>query len=177
MKLTHFAPRPAHRQHGVVLIVALVMLIVISLASVAIMKGAINTDNVADNNRRQSQAMQAAQAALRYCENKVLDKTLVPLDAVSNPAQENWKTYSNWQSSSNKLTVPADFLSTPGTTTPTVVHAPECMAQYRALGSDQVVVVTARGFSDNYVESNGRTEAGAVVWLQSVLQLAAAATP
>lgn len=169
--------RPA--QTGVVLIVALVMLVVISLASVAIMKGAINTDSVADNNRRQGQAMQGAQAGLRYCENQVTAKALTPSAAAGTVATEEWKNFAKWKTNSApKQSVPANFLATDDSNAPVVAHLPECMAQFRALGSTQVVIVTSRGFSDNYVEnSDGKTQAGSVVWLQSILQLAATVTP
>lgn len=167
-----------------VLIVALVMLVVISLASVAIMKRAINTDSVADNNRRQSQAMQGAQAGLRYCEAKVTSGELKPSLAAKSVNDEEWKAFANWKVS-NKLPnnsqapniqVPADFLanSKNDAGAPAITHLPECMAQFRTLGSTQVVIITSRGFSDNYVENdNGQTQAGSVVWLQSILQVAA----
>ncbi|MBI5925444.1 MAG: hypothetical protein HY836_07560 [Aquabacterium sp.] len=167
-------------QSGVVLIVALVMLVVISLASVAIMKGAINTDSVADNNRRQGQAMQGAQAGLRYCENQVTSGSLTPSAAVSTVATEDWKDFNKWKRGAQapKKPVPADFLAKEDSGAPAVANPPECMAQFRALGTTQVVVVTSRGFSDNYVENDqGRTQAGSVVWLQSILQLAANSTP
>jgi hypothetical protein len=49
------------------------------------------------------------------------------------------------------------------------------MAQRRTLtgaaATDNIVVVTARGFSDNYVQdSAGHTQSGSVVWLQSIIQ-------
>lgn len=178
--MKHLTRPLAHhrRQTGVVLIVALVMLVIIGLASAAIMRNVLTGDTVSDNNRRQAHALQAAQAALRYCEGKVQDDaSAIALPAVTNIDNEDWKTFSNWLKQPTMAgapkTVPASFL-TPGGTNPTVPKKlPQCMAQFRTVGSGQVIVVTARGFSENYEadSTTGRTEAGAVVWLQSIIQL------
>lgn len=174
----HHLRRSRPSQSGVVLIVALVMLVVISLASVAIMKRAINTDSVADNNRRQGQAMQGAQAGLRYCEEQVKAGELKPSTAAATVDKEEWKIFATWKATDKppKKVVPADFLANKDNAAgaSAVVHRPECMAQFRTLASSQVVVITSRGFSDNYSENdNGQTQAGSVVWLQSILQVAA----
>lgn len=171
-------PALAHRQAGVVLIVALVMLVIIGLASAAIMRNVLTGDTVSDNNRRQAHALQAAQAALRYCEGKVQDDAAAnALPAVANIDDEDWKNFSNWLKAASTAgapkTVPASFL-TPGGTNPTVPKKlPQCMAQFRTVGAGKVIVVTARGFSENYEadSTTGRTQAGAVVWLQSIIQL------
>lgn len=170
------------RQRGVVLIVALVMLVVIGLASVAIMRNVMGNDLVSENNRRHAQAMQAAQAALRFCELSVASSTMVPA-APTPPAEEPWRTFSNWQGTAGTkanggpVRLPADFMNS--TTSHTDRYGdgraplPQCMAQMRSVsGSGTVVLITARGFSDNYAaKSNGDTAAGAVVWLQSIIQL------
>jgi Tfp pilus assembly protein PilX len=62
--------RPS-RAKGVVLVVALLMLTVLSLMVVASIKGAGSSEALSNNNRTQSLAMQAAEAALRYCEEGV----------------------------------------------------------------------------------------------------------
>lgn len=162
----------ARRQDGVVLVVALVMLAIISLASVAVMRNSLSGDKVSDNTRRHTQALQAAQAGLRYCENQVLDSKLTPEPVAPTPTDEAWRTFSNWTSGTIRQTVSEDFMTGKDHPAPPV-NMPQCMAQLRTVGSALVVVVTARGFSDNYIQTNGRTEAGSVVWLQSILQLAA----
>lgn len=158
------------------LIVALVMLVVISLASVAVMRNTMNADTVSDNTRRQTQALQAAQAALRYCEDQIVNNTLTPTDAVSAPAtQEDWKVFANWLDATKYTSVPSTFTSSSanGAATAGFANPPQCMAQYRSLsgGTNSLVVITARGFSDNYSSSNGQTSAGSVIWLQSIIQL------
>lgn len=165
------------KEAGVVLIVALVMLVVISLASVAVMRNTMNADTVSDNARRQTQALQAAQAALRYCEDQIVNNTLTPTDAVSAPAtQEDWKIFANWLDAAKYTSVPSTFTSSSanGAAAAGFTNPPQCMAQYRSLSgsTNSLVVITARGFSDNYSSSsNGQTSAGSVIWLQSIIQL------
>lgn len=166
-----------HRQRGVVLIVALVMLAIIGLMSAAVMRNALSNDVVSDNNRRSNQATQAAQAALRYCEQLLTGEVTVPAGATalstaaaeSNPSNERWTSFSNWKLATNA----GGPVSVPSTVY-TSSKAPQCMAQKRTLGTSEVIVVTARGFSDNYAENSdasGRTKAGSVVWLQSIIRL------
>lgn len=177
----HRTPRLATRQSGVVLIVAMVMLVVIGLASVAIMRNTLDSDIISDNNRRQGQALLAAQAAMRYCEALAArsDATLKVLEAVDTPAQEAWSTFSNWTDDSDTGSVKevdASYLKSSSISEdkaprPANAPLPQCMAQKRTLPSGEVVVVTARGFSDNYAaDSSGRTTSGSVVWLQSIVQ-------
>lgn len=175
---------PKQQARGVVLIVALVMLVVIGLASAAVMRGVLNTDLVSENNRRHTQAMQAAQAALHYCENRVLNGAQTPAAAAANVAAEYWQTLTNWGSTDATVslaTVTADYLT--GSSTESALQnryadgqapLPQCMAQYRAIGGGDVVVITSRGFSDDYrAKSDDDDATGAVVWLQSIIQISA----
>ena len=177
----------ARQQRGVVLVIALIMLIVIGLASVAVMRNVMNTDLVSENNRRQSQAMQAAQTALRYCETQ-LEAGQNPQAASTSQSEESWRAFSKWQEDGTSLSqgkpirVPAASLNSSNHQTsryadsgPTAKLRPQCMAQSRDTGSGTpIIVVTARGFSDDYsAANNGITTSGAVVWLQSIVQLAA----
>ncbi|MDO9237834.1 MAG: hypothetical protein Q7U28_17585 [Aquabacterium sp.] len=174
----HFNGR--QRQSGVVLIVALVMLVVIGLASVSIMRNAISTDIISDNTRRQTQALQGAQAGLRFCELQVTSTddqvAVAPEAAAASIKDEDWQTFSNWQATGKRRDVTAGFLQD-AASKGAPLHVPQCMAQLRTVGgtAGTVVVITARGFSDNYTEDEDhRTKAGAVVWLQSIVQLASA---
>jgi Tfp pilus assembly protein PilX len=159
------------------------MLVVIGLTSAAVMRGVLNTDLVSENSRRQAQAMQAAQAALRYCENQVLNGSQTPAAAAATVAAENWQTWSNWSSTDtaiSRATVTQAYLT--GGSTDALQHRyasgkaplPECMAQYRSIAGGDVVVITSRGFSDDYrAKSDDDDATGAVVWLQSIIQLSA----
>ena len=178
----------ATQQSGVVLLIALVMLVVIGLASVAIIRTATNTDAVSENARRQNQAMQAAQAALLYCEQQIADDKLSPATAVTAPATENWQTFANWndikgidaRALGGPIVVPVATLTSNGVTgsrysNNTDIPLPKCMAQNRAVGSNTVIVVTAIGYSDDFLanDKTGQTKAGATVWLQSFIRFAA----
>jgi Tfp pilus assembly protein PilX len=172
----------------VVLIVALIMLVVIGLASAAVMRNSMNADMVSQNAKRQTQATQAAQMALRYCESLAINT--IPLNTYVKPAaaagvSELWNGFSNWPTptepgSSTTPNVTTGLVSVPtsvlapnaSTTVDKFRYAPQCMSQFRTVGGKNLVVVTARGFSSDYQASSGRTTAGSVVWLQSVLRVA-----
>lgn len=181
MKLNKRRPTRHRQQTGVVLIVAMVMLVIIGLASAAIMRNALSSDILSDNNRRQTYALQSAQAALRFCEGLAQNSSPIVAAAAESTPQENWQTFGNWQLGEGATApqrVSAEFLSTSTSTRTTLAAAsrPQCMAQFRNVGTGtslaQVVVVTARGFSENHVtDAQGRTVSGAVVWLQSIIQL------
>jgi type II secretory pathway pseudopilin PulG len=177
--------RQATRQSGVTLLIALIMLVVIGLASVAIVRKASNSDAVSENARRQNQAMQAAQAALLYCEQQIASNKLSPDKAAPTPNDENWKTFSNWAETNRNdvltrggpLVVPVTALKTNGVIGSrygNVIPLPRCMAQNRTVGTDAVIVVTAIGYSDDFTadKSTGQTLAGATVWLQSFVRFA-----
>ena len=182
MKITQRLSAPPRQQTGVVLIVALVMLVIIGLASAAIMRNALSSDTLSDNNRRQTYALQAAQAGLRFCEGLAQASSPIVAAAAASIAQENWQNFSNWELAAGASGAPqrvtSAFLSTVSSTrtVPAAAIRPQCMAQFRTIGTGaaqtQVIVVTARGFSENHVaDARGRTQTGAVVWLQSIIQL------
>ena len=165
------------RQRGAAMMVALVLLTVMGLTSAAMMRSALNSDQVANNTRSQVLAGQYAELALRYCEKQLLTKSgaITLYDAVTSGSTERWQSFSYWYGGSRiALSVPLGTLVST-TSSYTLFTPPECIAEKRLLVNDGtvVVVVTARGFSPDYVaDSNGRTVNGSVVWLQSILRLA-----
>ena len=75
----------------------MLMLAIIGLFSAAVMRNATSGDQVANNNRLQTQANQYAQLAMRWCESQLaLDSgaRAVPLYAVATPPA--WTTAQNW---------------------------------------------------------------------------------
>jgi len=161
----------SHQQKGVALMVALVMLVIIGLASVSIMRGALSSDLVANNTRVQALASQAAQIALRYCE----DQTALPAPVITilpaAPADE-WSTFGNWSDANKAFAVPDDYMQSANSTF-SYDTKPQCMAQLTAIGNppQPAYKVTARGFSPDYSAVDGNTKSGSVVWLQSTLAL------
>lgn len=160
------------RERGVTLIIALIMLIIIGLTSASVMRATLNSDQVANNTRTQTLAHQAADVALRYCERQVTMVTPgIPIRAAQTPPA--WESFASWYGGAkvaNEVTAAA-IGSAISSFTPSKL--PECIAER----SDEVagaitIIVTARGFSPDYAESDtGRTTAGSVVWLQSKLRL------
>jgi len=159
--------RPGAR--GFSLIVAMLMLAVIGLASAAIMRNATSGDQVANNNRLQTQANQYAQLALRWCENQMaLDAAsrAVPLlPAVDPPA---WTVRQNWSTTAGSHgahTLAASDLG--GTVQPRV--APQCLMEATAVPN--VYTVTARGYSADWNgdPTTGATRNGSSVWLQATV--------
>lgn len=179
-------------QRGATLIVALVMLVIIALMSVAVMRGALTSDLIANNARAQTQAQQYAELALRYCERcsgHVVNPSAYPScgtagfailpplpDDNGNPADglpTRWGTFANWfGGGAVATTVPGSALVS--SDSPVKPPSPQCLAEYTVLndGTTQALLVTARGFSPDFQQdAQGRTTAGSVVWLQSISRI------
>jgi type IV pilus assembly protein PilX len=180
-------------QQGVVLIVALIMLAIISLMAASTIKGSGSSEALSSSSRTQSLALQAADAALRYCEEGVqnhLNTTraaeperagslyiaidITPEPFVANTAL-NWINLPTWDvgpRSALIYTLPATFLNNNN-----IIYRrmPECMAQVTQIsaGVIQQVVITARGFGPeaaNVLDADvARKPRGSEVWLQSYL--------
>jgi type IV pilus assembly protein PilX len=181
MRHTLCAPRSLPRQQrGVTLIIALIVLLIIGLTSVSVMRGALVSDQIANNTRTQVTAAQAADLALRYCESQLSAAgataavTLLPAPAAG--AAAAWESAANWFTGGKKGVsvneVPASVMGSANSTV-TYSTLPQCIIERApaALGST-VYVVTARGFSPDYhANSNtGRTDAGSAVWVQSTVK-------
>lgn len=177
---TSFFLRTTHHntQSGVTLIVVLIMLVIIGLVSATAMRRASTADLITNNTRLENLAKQAAQAGLRYCENKVINLGSgipeIPVHAAPVTATDKptWQTFSHWQTSDAKyVKVPLQEVSSVDSSfKPSTL--PQCMAEFSPTAAG-IVVITARGFSPDYTaESDGTTRSGSVVWLQSIIALA-----
>jgi type IV pilus assembly protein PilX len=169
------ANRPVHRasQNGVTMVIALVMLVIIGLTSVAVMRSALNTDLGANNGRVQALAFQAAQIGLRYCEGRFNDSGFVIQPAVESGTPGWWQRAASWRGTPKATTVPATSLAS-GNSSFTPAFLPQCLAEYTeevpGAGANTVIIVTARGFSPDYAENpvSGHSVSGSVIWLQSI---------
>ena len=185
----------ARRQRGVVLLIALVLMIAIGISSALAMRTALFGDLVSHNMRTQNLAFQAAEIALRFCEDQVINNPFAAgfniIDLGNpNPAVNNeWQLDANWAAASSNE-VPDAWLGN------TVDYETRPICMVRRMSYDEVVGaaalpadaprpedrgvspdflfffrVTARGFSPDYEEdNNGNAISGSEVWLQSMLR-------
>ena len=161
--------RVAAGARGFSLIIAMLMLAVIGLASAAIMRNATSGDQVATNNRLQTQAGQYAQLALRFCEMQLAQAPAARGATLFDPATPAaWATQSRWTTSGSNS---AHTLSATdmGSSSVQPRVAPQCMMEGTAL--PHVYTVTARGFSPDFRADSGTgaTRSGSVVWMQATI--------
>lgn len=164
-------------QRGVVLVVALLLLMVLSIAATVSIRGTGSAESVVNNSRRESLALEAAEAALRTCESQARSGTKTIANAVAG-VQPTWQQSltTTWDATS------AADRTTAGITTLTIASAndtgtrtffarsPECMAQYLTVGSTANAVITVRAFGPEVANGIGKP-AGTEVWLQSRITL------
>jgi len=154
---------------GFSLIVAMLMLAVIGLFSAAVMRNATSSDQVANNNRLQTQANQYAQLAMRWCQGQMaLDSSSRAATVYASLTPPAWVDAKNWASGSGPH--PAHTLTPKeigGATLPRV--APQCLVE--ATSVPGVFTITARGFSSDFKADagTGATRNGSVVWLQATV--------
>ena len=181
------------REHGVVLIVAMILLIVISILAVTSMRNSASTEALAGNVRTTELATQAADIALRHCEQSVIELvsvaggatptysttiTLANIQPVTTPP--NWQNMSLWDGTSAAvLVLPNSLINLSGGTS-TFNRPPECMIENLpvilstgALNTTASYVITARGFGPEVAATGGTRvrPVGSEVWLQSTIQL------
>lgn len=168
------------RQRGVTLIIAMIVLIVIGLTSAAVMRGALVSDQVANNTRSQTLASEAADVALRYCERQLsaagCAAGVACLAAPVAGAQAAWEKADTWYANSKTgasvNVVPAAVVNSAGIKTTLFSNdtLPQCVVELSPLGAT-TYVVTARGFSpDHQMDANGHTKSGSSVWVQSTVK-------
>lgn len=191
--------RNSLRNHyGISLIIVLILLVVIGFTAAAAMRSATSSQRVTNNVRMDNMAQQYAEAALRYCEAQlqIPDSNVAPLPVRVNSlktaviplvdmtvagATGAWENPVSWTGAANagaaaatRTSLPASFSSS-GISSYQPTKAPECVVEIQTLPGATtftVTVVTARGFSNDYVaDANGNTVQGSVVWLQSILNM------
>jgi type IV pilus assembly protein PilX len=191
-------PAPAARQRGVVLIIALVMLVVVSLLASFSVRNAVSSEAVSGNVRTTQLANQAAEIALRYCEDKTVTYIKAwpapPAAAIAYPATiaagPILLAYSPGRAINstiwdNTATSTTTVISIPATAVnqgaiDTFQRVPECMvenmpvvnAASTGLDTTSTFLVTARGFGPEVQPSANRGRpTGTEVWLQSTIQI------
>ena len=171
-------------QHGVVLVIALILLVLISLLAVSSLRNAGSSEIVAGNVRTTELATQAADIALRYCESKAMEMATADVTPDSTPDQ--WKNPATWDSpsttkpwdgtSTSAFVLPAELVNHPGMTYDTYKRPPECMVEKLpaiTARASLFYIITARGFGPE-VAAAGTARSrptGSEVWLQSSIEL------
>jgi hypothetical protein len=166
-------------ESGVVLVVALVLLAVTGVVTASVMRAALSADASASGARAGLLAAEFAHLALGHCERRLEVDGFI-LDAMpdddgdpATPGPAHWRVPDNWLAGGLRHELPAEVLQS-SLSAFEPAHRPECLAERRVLedGVTEVVLVTARGFSPDYLESGaGRPRRGASVWVQSTVRL------
>ena len=170
-------------QRGVVLIISLILLVVISLLAVTSMRNAGSSESVSGNVRRTELATEAAEIALRFCEEHVLTVidsspplTMTPTPQTNPPTPiilaptdpPKWQdklTSTSWDTKDSPAAASAPLLENKvnqAGIAKTYQRPPECMIemQFPPGGSNKTLtrmssfVITARGFGPEVLSAD-----------------------
>jgi type IV pilus assembly protein PilX len=161
-----------YKQSGFVLATSLIFLVIMTLLAVTAIRRSTLDEKVSGNLREQNLAFQAAEMALRFCQQQYETNPAFPiLDAGLDAMPNEWALDANWIAGSGKTT------TLPDGAVENVLEQPQCMIERWRLqgpkddvgvkqGADEtnkglVHLITARGV--------GSTN-NAVVWLQVTLR-------
>jgi type IV pilus assembly protein PilX len=147
-RTTSFRSGP-QRQKGAVLVIALIMLLVITLASIATIRSTTLDERMAGNSRDRDKALQAAEAAVRVCLKQLtVDIPSTFTGTILPPVlsgTENWDVAANWASGSPN-SVEVDMTAAAG-----LSSNPRCMVERLGTGDNYRVTGRAVGGSDSSV--------------------------
>lgn len=176
---------PPRRQRGVVLIVSLILLIVISLVAVMAIRASISGEQVSKALRTNAAAFQAAETALRFCEDQMLRNGKIVSGGVTTlphpyptdgTAPALWSVRANWALAAGKaVEIDAAAVNSANAAARSLPVLPRCMVEERRFPRDEgarreAFLITAVGFSPDYrLGASGKPESGGEVWLQSTL--------
>jgi hypothetical protein len=177
----HRRKQAAAPQRGIVLLLVLIILVVLSGAAIWAAKASISGEQIANNIRISATVNELAELALRYCEDGVIknNNNLVrlpfPVSAPSGALPSAWQTLGNWSVTPSQINVvPNAQLQDALGRSP--AKAPVCMIEEMRLAPIdmqrlQGYLITARGFSQDYVEAaNGAITSGTDAWVQSMIR-------
>ena len=138
---------PRHQQ-GAVLIIALIMLLLITMASIVSIRTSTLDERMAGNARDRDKSLQAADAAVRTCLKQVtVDVPTTFTGVILSPTasgSENWELAANWQSgSTNSVEI---VMTGAG-----LASNPRCMVERLGTGDNFRVTGRAVGGSESSV--------------------------
>lgn len=172
------------KQDGVVLIIALIMLVVVSMLATLSIRNATSSEAVSGAVRTTQLASQAAETALRICEDTLYAVQKGTLAAPADwsvavyDASLHYTDLTKWDSASADIYVIP--LASVNTGTATFKRGPECMVENMRVAKttapyfsiSTTYIITARGFGPEVSAdaARGRPD-GTEVWLQSTVEL------
>jgi len=181
----------SQRQRGVVLVITLILVVILSLLGTFAIRNSTQTERSINGIRSAEIAREAAETALRFCEQvAIFDgdgknyteygsasdnlRGKIIAATVASEADENaaWRTEANWVEGSNVIKVPDSYYKDGRATD--LKNKPLCLIQKMESTSTPKLsgyLITARGFANNakFVPSTGKASQGAESWMQSVL--------
>lgn len=136
------------RQQGAVMIIALVMLLLITMASVVALRSTTMDERMAGNSRDRDKALQAADAAVRTCLRQLTVDVPVSFTgtilAPANVGTENWDLAANWEAgNSNSVEIPMPNSG--------LASNPRCMVERLGTGNNYRVTGRAVGGAETSV--------------------------
>ncbi|WP_235579785.1 pilus assembly PilX family protein [Ramlibacter sp. Leaf400] len=181
------------KQHGIVLIVSIVLLVIVSVLAAFSTRNAASTENISGNVRLTELATQAAELALRHCEDSVAEVIAVGAGAAASydttftlanilPAgmEGAWQSAAQWDSATSPAyVVPLARVNQSDLTT-TYKRPPECMVApvpfvlpNGSISTTAAFIVTARGFGPEVsaADADRSRPVGTEIWLQSQIEL------
>ena len=183
-------------QRGLVMLMTLVLLVVMALGTAVSMRLSLTTDMVGANLRARSLAFQSAEAALRYCEKKVIDsKGQIPMLVGYRGRKDGqeWMDERQWSSIYSITVEPRDLnlsFDVRGGEKPQCLFRHMTIDEWREVAPPQPGTVTAesrgfdtdrfqfyritaKGYSPDYKTHEGtdyQTARGSEVRLQSMVR-------
>jgi type IV pilus assembly protein PilX len=156
-------------QNGVALPVVLIFLVVMMLLGVTAIRNVTLGEKMAGNQRNQQLAFQAAEQALRYCENQLQSTPMgvTPILPVTSGAN-NWEVDANWSNANS-----VDILTTAQATAQGLSAPPRCMVEdiSKTLALDVTETVRDKSIRAFRVTARANGGAGtAITMLQSYLK-------
>jgi len=153
-----------YRHRGFVLVTSLIFLVVMTLLAVTAIRRSTLGEKLSNNMREQNLAFQAAEAALRFCQNDYEVTKAIPIQKKGLEGMpKDWDDDANWEIGGGLAT------QLPANTVKNVAQQPQCIIEEWSMpplrGSSinvaAVHLITARGVGST---------TNAVVWLQVTLR-------
>lgn len=116
-------------QRGLVLPLVLIFLVVMMLLGTAAIRNVTLEEKMAGNLRNRDLAFQAAEQALRFCENAIQNTVLIPVN-VQGPiaGKDYWEVPANWDNSAISVEVPRSK-SEDDVNSPKLAKLPRCLVE------------------------------------------------